>query len=119
MSDSQGPALPAALARLHRLGGEALVSRLVELFAENTPRRLQTVAEGCRNGDLNEARRALHSLRSTAGNLGAEELATAAGALELLAERGAAAAVLEGLPRLHSLCQSTSNYLESHNRRSS
>jgi HPt (histidine-containing phosphotransfer) domain-containing protein len=93
---------PATVERLRALGGDGFVERLVGLLLEQAPLHVAAVAEAVHQGDAGAARRAAHTLRSTAGTVGAtallaaaervEEAALAASGPEALA---AAAATLE------------------------
>jgi HPt (histidine-containing phosphotransfer) domain-containing protein len=57
------------LVSLQRLGGIQLAQRMLALFLEHTPKRLETVRVGLQEGDLESVRRAAHSLKSTSGHL--------------------------------------------------
>jgi HPt (histidine-containing phosphotransfer) domain-containing protein len=73
------------LANLHRLGGEDFVREMIELFLENAPKQMEAARNGIREGDLEAVRRAVHSLKSSAGNFGAAEVPELAGRIEQLA----------------------------------
>ena len=87
---SGGPQLvdPGALERLRGWGGAALVDRMIGLFQELGPKRLQEVGDGLAEGDLSRVARAAHSFKSSAGNLGADRLRLLCGALEDAADGG-------------------------------
>jgi two-component system sensor histidine kinase/response regulator len=57
------------LASLQRLGGVQLAQRILALFLEHTPKRLEAVRVGLQEGDLESVERAAHSLKSTSGHL--------------------------------------------------
>lgn len=82
------PIDPQALDRLRRLGGDTLLYKMRDLFLEHATQRLEAIQQGRRAGDLTAISRAAHSLKSSAGNLGAGELMDAAGRLEGLADAG-------------------------------
>lgn len=63
-----------ALARLDRIGGSEFVVEMIDLFLENAPRRLKAARDGFEGGDVPTLHRAVHSLKSTAANLGARAL---------------------------------------------
>ena len=63
-----------ALDKVRTLGGDALLARLIDMFLENAPERLARARAGDLRGDLESVERATHSLKSTAGNLGARRL---------------------------------------------
>jgi HPt (histidine-containing phosphotransfer) domain-containing protein len=79
---------PDALARLREWGGDALLSRMIELLLELAPQRLEALTEGERSGDMATVEGTAHSLKSSAGNLGALRLQREAEQLELAARRG-------------------------------
>lgn len=86
----------AMLHRLQRLGGDKLLGRMIDLFLENTPSRIASAVLGERDGNVKAVERAAHSLKSTAGNLGA-------GALQRIAEQIEDDAAAERTDRLASL----------------
>ena len=89
MSDDNSSSLDsAALERLHKLGGTELVHRMVGICLENMPKRMVEARDGYRADDLDAVERAVHSMRSSAGNVGANELMQLAEAAEDLAEKG-------------------------------
>jgi len=83
-----GLVTPEALARLKEWGGDALLGRMIGLLLELAPQRLQALIEGERNGDMATVEGTAHSLKSSAGNLGALRLQREAEQLELAARRG-------------------------------
>jgi HPt (histidine-containing phosphotransfer) domain-containing protein len=79
---------PAALERLRGWGGPPLVAKMIELFRELGPQRLQEVEVGLAAEDLNRVASVAHSFKSSAGNLGADHLRLLCAALEAAAEEG-------------------------------
>lgn len=77
-----------AIARIHRLGGDDLVGRMIGIFSENVPKRLAAAAEGLAAGDLQAIEQAVHSIKSSAGNLGAIRFQQLAADIEERAEQG-------------------------------
>ena len=67
---------PAALASLRamRQGDSDLVLEVIELFLQETPPRLAALRDGLRHGDLPLVIRVAHTLRGSAGYLGAKTL---------------------------------------------
>ena len=61
----------SAIARLRRFGGAKLISAMVTAFLKDAPMRLATARHHADAGDAAGVRRELHSLRSSAGQLGA------------------------------------------------
>lgn len=92
---------PAALARLKEWGGDKLLSQMVRLFLENSPARMEQIRTGAQaGGDVQEAEKGAHSLKSSAANVGAEELRELAAAMERHGTDGDGSAVAELLPKL-------------------
>ena len=80
----------SSLERLRDLGGQVLVQRLVRVFEEDVPTRFAAARAGLAAGDLRAVERAAHSMRSSAGNVGAFALMELAAEAEAAAERGQA-----------------------------
>lgn len=59
---------------LARVGGEKLIGKMTALFAANAPARLDAVAEALATEDSVRGEAAAHSLKSSAGQLGAIRL---------------------------------------------
>jgi HPt (histidine-containing phosphotransfer) domain-containing protein len=91
------PLDPEAIARLRRLGGDSLAASLAALFLDLAPRRLAAARAALDADDADAVRRAAHSLKSSAGNVGAFVLLEAAGQLETAAEEGAGKTMLSSL----------------------
>jgi len=81
---------PAALARVLRMGGATLLSRLVETALGNLATRRAELASALLSGDIAAAERAAHSLKSSSRNLGATHLGNLAEKAEELARENAA-----------------------------
>jgi len=79
---------PAAIERLREWGGDTLLHRMIELFLELGPGRTRDIRLGLESGALEKVERAAHSLKSSAGNLGAHELRATAHRLEAEAAGG-------------------------------
>lgn len=87
---SEDPVLDGvALDRLRSIGGGDLVRRMIELYLDGGPGRIRNVTEGAAAGDISAVERAAHSIKSSAGNLGAIRLQRTAEALEAAAAAGA------------------------------
>ncbi len=71
-----------ALRLLHRAGGEKLISKMSALFAANAPQRIKGAEEALATGDLAGAITFAHSLKSSAGQLGAVRLQQLCDSLE-------------------------------------
>lgn len=89
MSDatSDSPLDDVAIARLLALGGEPFLAQMIDIVLPQAEARIDAARTGLASGDLAAVRFAVHSLRSTAGNVGASRmLAQATLAEELAAE---------------------------------
>lgn len=73
---------PQALERLKEWGGDKLAGQMVRLFLKNTGARMDQIRTGVAGGDLNEAEKGAHSLKSSAANIGAEILRSMATRME-------------------------------------
>lgn len=71
--------------RIRRVGGESLWHRMVEMFLANAPARMAGLDDG---SDLKTMEQAAHSLKSSAGNLGASRLQYIAERIEVAAGAG-------------------------------
>lgn len=74
---------PTALERLQRLGGSNLLRQMVELYLANGPERIRALMEGADAGDHAQVERAAHTIKSSAGNVGAVRLQRSAETVEL------------------------------------
>ncbi|MGE3538699.1 MAG: Hpt domain-containing protein [Candidatus Tectimicrobiota bacterium] len=88
------------LERLEKLGGLPLARRMLDLFMEHTPQRIESARLGFQHGDLEAVSRAAHSLKSTAGHLCLPVLQELAGEIEKLAKAEQHASLSE---KLHDL----------------
>jgi HPt (histidine-containing phosphotransfer) domain-containing protein len=79
----------AALVRLRRIGGPDLVRRLIELYLSNVEDRIGMLTKGVAEGDASQVELVAHTMKSSAGNLGALRLQQTAEALEASAGSGA------------------------------
>lgn len=77
---------PQAFVRLREWGGDELLHRMIELFLKNAPDKVGQVEAGLLASNLEEVERGSHSLKSSAGNLGAEALRLQSARVEGLAE---------------------------------
>ncbi len=77
-----------ALERLRRLGGEELIWDMVTLFTSHAESAIRQARDAVAAGDFDGVRRAAHALKSSAGNVGAQQLQDLAGRMEQMAEKG-------------------------------
>jgi len=102
------------LASLQRLGGVQLAQRMLALFLEHTPQRLEAVRVGLQAGDLESVERAAHSLKSTAGHLRLVIMQELAGNIEQLAMAAQSEAIPGPLHNLEAAFARVSPILEKH-----
>jgi len=91
-----------ALGRLEEWGGRELVRNMLEIFFAHAPERIEQIRSGADSGSMEEAERGAHSLKSSAGNLGARRLQARAAEMEERAADGELDAVTALLPELES-----------------
>lgn len=91
-SDDAAPAYdPGVMARLPMVadGSDPLYpQRLLRLFARTVDPTFATIEQGIATGDLKAVNRSVHSLKSSAGQVGALALAAEAGRIEAALRRG-------------------------------
>ena len=102
---------PETLVRLRQLGGDSLIQKLVTVFGEYTRDRVQDAVTAGQSGDLDAVARAAHSVRSSAGNVGALRLLEAATALEHTARAGQTTPIPALVSELHTAFVATRAYL--------
>ena len=88
------------LAMLRRVGRETLARKMIDLFLASAPERVATIWTAHAAGDLILAGRTAHSLKPSAGQLGAVALQSVCQEIEDAATAGDATAVGALLPRL-------------------
>lgn len=105
---------PGAFVRLREWGGDTLVGKMVDLFLKNAPERMEEVRSGVAEGDPHRAERGAHSLKSSAGNMGAERLRILCQLTEDAAEEGDLPLVRSLLPHLETTLEQTLGGLRRH-----
>lgn len=83
-------------------GDPELLIDLIQMFLEDGPSRVQSILEGLAEGDLEKVERAAHSLKGSAGNLGARKVQDIAEQLQVSSRQGDADVVkgqVESLPQ--------------------
>ena len=100
------------LAQLRRVGGEELVTELMRLYQTHTPERMRRARRALARGDLKQAAKALHSLRSASATLGASGIAKALSGVEAAADRGDADVVGRGWPGIEDRVGALLEHLE-------
>jgi len=93
-----GPLDHAAIERLRRLGDDAFVRSMIELFFSFVTEKMARAAEACAQGDLVGFANAVHAIKSTAGNAGAVQVQT-------LASQAEQAARAQDVPSVRALLE--------------
>lgn len=91
---------PAALERLHRWGGDALRTQIVEMFLARAPDQVAAALDAARRGDAEAVRKVAHTLKSSAGQLGAVAVQRLCQDAERRAEAGEGSSLV---PLVHAL----------------
>jgi HPt (histidine-containing phosphotransfer) domain-containing protein len=102
---------PQAQARLREWGGAKLLTQMIRLFLENAPNRMEQVRKGLAEGNVREAERGVHSLKSSAANVGAVRVSRLAAQMEDHASRADLTAVAGQMPNLESEFAAASHQL--------
>ena len=94
--DELPPTDPASLERLKRFGGGKLLGEMISLFISAAPDRIGAARAGLDANDPKATEMALHSLKSSAAQLGAMHMQRLSARGEQLAHAGS----LDGLDRI-------------------
>ena len=90
----------AQMERLNEWGGPGLQKKMVDLFLTHALERLEQIKEGVSSGNADKAETGAHTLKSSAGNVGAQRVQFLASDAEVLAEAGKLEEVKAMLPSL-------------------
>jgi two-component system, sensor histidine kinase and response regulator len=107
---------PDRIERLRRAGGSGLVTKIVTMFVELGPGRLQRARDALASGSAHDLEHVCHSLKSSAAQVGAARLSSVCAELEELARRGEldrAASLVEEAERAFTDYQAWSTTLAS------
>ena len=77
-----------AVQRVQDVGGPVLVGKMIDLLLTHGPERVEKAQRGGAVGDFQAVGEAVHSLKSSAGNLGATDLQNLCLRIEELAADG-------------------------------
>ena len=91
---------PVALERLQRLGGDAFVCKMIDLFLDYAGKRIAEARAAQAAGNFTAVEKAVHPLKSSAGNVGAGRVQALAARIEALAEQGPSEALAAALDEL-------------------
>ena len=103
---------PAALKRLEDWGGTKLSNEIVRLFLDNGPSRIDQIRGTMDGEDLDVPERGAHSLKSSAANVGAQQLQEVASELESAASGGDLQRVRDLIPNLEQAFAQAAQELE-------
>jgi len=114
---SESPAIDRkALERMEEWGGPGMPRKMIDLFMTHTPERLAQLREGIARKDPEVAETGAHSLKSSAGNVGATRLQELCQKAELMAEEkdlGGLEGILSQLEAAYSAaCQELDELME-------
>ena len=98
--------------RLTEWGGKDLQRKMVELFLTHAKERLDQIREGVSGGNAEMAETGAHTLKSSAGNVGAQRVQRLAQDAEGLAEAGQLEELKDLLPSLEEEFQAACGALE-------
>lgn len=101
-----------AIERLRKWGGEALPRKMIEIFFNHASERLGQIRDGVAQEDPRQAQLGAHSLKSSAGNVGASRLEVLCQGAETLAEAGDLSALEGLLPELERVYATAREELE-------
>jgi two-component system, sensor histidine kinase and response regulator len=76
----------SVLEKLRQLGGDALLSEMIALFISHAENTIKDALAGFAAGSFSQVRHSAHSLKSSAGNLGAYPIQRIAEDIEQYAE---------------------------------
>jgi HPt (histidine-containing phosphotransfer) domain-containing protein len=91
---------PAALQRLQRLGDNAFVHKMIDLFLDYAEKKIAEARAAEAAANLFGVEKAVHPIRSSAGNVGACRMQQLAAHIEDLAQQGRREALAEPLKEL-------------------
>ncbi len=91
---------PAALQRLRRLGDNAFVCRMIDLFLDYAGKKIAEARTAGATGNCAAVQRAVHPIVSSAGNIGACRIQELSARLEQLAQQGRPEALAASLSEL-------------------
>ena len=97
---------PTQIQRLHEWGGPELQRKMIDLFLAHSGMRVEQIRDGLSGQDLKMAETGAHTLKSSAGNVGARRLQMLASDAESIAEAGRLQELQELFPLLEKEFQS-------------
>ena len=101
-----------ALERLEEWGGPQMQRRMIEIFLSYTPDRINQIKEGFSRAEASAVEAGAHTLKSSAGNLGATRLQELCEEVERIAEGRDLGELDRLLPELEAAYSATRLELE-------
>lgn len=92
----------AAMEKLRKLGGDQFVRRMIDIFFDYAPKRIAAARAGEMAGDLSAIAKAVHPLKSSAGQLGARGMQELCSRIEKLATENQAGSIPPLLDQLEA-----------------
>jgi CheY-like chemotaxis protein/HPt (histidine-containing phosphotransfer) domain-containing protein len=86
-SPESSPMQVAAIERLRKLGGDEFVNKMIDLFLDYTGTKIADARKAGTAGDLAALAKAVHPIKSSAGNIGASRVQELAARLEQLGKQ--------------------------------
>jgi HPt (histidine-containing phosphotransfer) domain-containing protein len=103
---------PQQMERLKEWGGPGLQRKMIDLFLSHARERVEQINEGVSGGDAEGAETGAHTLKSSAGNVGASRVQSLAQEGEALAEAGKLEELKGLLPALEKAFEEACRTLE-------
>lgn len=103
---------PAALQRLQRFGDSAFVCKMITLFLEYAGQKILEARAAHTAGDMAAVEKAVHPIKSSAGNVGARRIQELALQIEEHAREGQAEEIAAGLTELEQAFDAVKPELE-------
>ena len=89
-----------AIDRMKEWGGSVLVDKMIRLFLDNTGDKMTRIQSGISDRRFEDSLQGAHSLKSSAGNLGAQRLSRLAARIEASSDTGDVEALVTLLPKI-------------------
>ena len=96
---------PAALERLRQLGQGKFLIEMIDLYLSWSAKKIEQARAGETAGDITAIEQGVHSLKSSAANIGAVQVRDLAARIENLAREKQMNAVIPLLPELYAAAE--------------
>jgi CheY-like chemotaxis protein/HPt (histidine-containing phosphotransfer) domain-containing protein len=100
--DPTAPIFDRAILEDRLMGDADVIAGIIDVFLEDTPRRIETLKGYAARGDLENAGREAHSIKGAAAGIGGEALRRAASEVEKAGHVGDAERLVAMTPRLEN-----------------